>query len=110
MGDAEPGTLLRRLRSVVLAGPRPDPRALAQGLELLERTDLRDALGEIAVPALVISGGNDRLTPPEAGRRLAEALPRGRFALVAGAAHAPFLSRPAEFLDHLGGFLNETGA
>lgn len=110
MGDAEPGALLRRLRAVVLDGPRPHPGSLAQGLKMLAQSDLRGTLGQIAMPALVISGANDRLTPPAAGRRLAAALPRGRFEQVAGAAHAPFLSRPGEFLDHLCGFLAEHGA
>jgi hypothetical protein len=43
--------------------------------------------------------------PSAAGEWLAATLPNGRFAAVAGAAHVPFLSHPAEFGAALGAFL-----
>jgi pimeloyl-ACP methyl ester carboxylesterase len=44
-------------------------------------------VGKIAVPALVISGNHDTITPPDAGRELAAALPQGRFMFFAKAGH-----------------------
>jgi pimeloyl-ACP methyl ester carboxylesterase len=44
-------------------------------------------VGKIAVPALVISGNHDTITPPDAGRELAAALPQGRFMSFAKAGH-----------------------
>jgi pimeloyl-ACP methyl ester carboxylesterase len=43
--------------------------------------------GKISVPALVISGNHDTITPPEAGRELAEKLPQGDFISFAKAGH-----------------------
>ena len=43
--------------------------------------------GKIAVPALVISGNHDTITPPDAGRALAQSIPQARFLLFAGAGH-----------------------
>lgn len=43
--------------------------------------------GKISVPALVISGNHDTITPPEAGRELAEKLPQCDFISFAKAGH-----------------------
>ena len=51
----------------------------------------------IGQPALVVSGDRDTLAFPAAGRFLAERLPNARFALIAGAAHVPFLSHADAF-------------
>jgi len=55
------------------------------GAELLR--DLEPALGRLRVPALVVWGEADLLTPPEEGRRLARALPDASFELIARAGH-----------------------
>ena len=90
-------TSTRSRRCACCAGvsPRtasPTGRALAAGLGILREADLRDALPRITLPALVIAGEHDRLTPPEAGRALASGLPAARFRLVERSGHAPFLS------------------
>ncbi|MDN3242051.1 alpha/beta fold hydrolase [Glycomyces tritici] len=48
------------------------------------------------LPALVVVGDEDLLTPPEHSRRLAAALEGSRFALIAEAAHSPQLEYPGE--------------
>lgn len=48
------------------------------------------------LPALVVVGDEDLLTPPEHSRRLAAALGGSRFALIAEAAHSPQLEYPGE--------------
>ena len=104
-GDRRAASLLAALRATLAERPPPDPAALAAGLEILAATDLREELPAVRQPALVIAGERDRLTPAEAGRRLADALPDARFELLPGAAHAPFLNHPEGFLGHLGAFL-----
>lgn len=94
-GDARQSDLLRQLRSEVFTRGEPDPDALAAGLDVLRRADLRQAVGGIAVPTLVVCGQNDRLTPPAAASWLAGHIPGASLESVAGAGHAPFLSRPA---------------
>src|SRR5205085_412778 len=58
-----------------------------QTLLSLMDLDLRHAEAHVRVPALVVVGDQDRLTPPAAARRLAASLPHGRLAVIEGAGH-----------------------
>jgi pimeloyl-ACP methyl ester carboxylesterase len=62
-----------------------------------DRFDVRDRLGEVAVPVLAVYGEHDRLTPPEFHEYLAEHLPDAELVEIADAAHLPFVERPAAF-------------
>ena len=104
-GDQNALDTLRQLRRSLEAHGPPDRRALEAGLQVLRTADLRDALPRVAVPALVIAGDHDRLTPPQAGRAIAEALPHARFVQVPRSGHAPFLSHGAEVLREVLPFL-----
>jgi len=84
------GVLRQLYRSV------PSDAVLAAGLAVLSSTDLRSELARVMQPALVLHGARDCIVPPVAGRRLAQALPNARFALLRSCAHAPFLSRPRQ--------------
>jgi pimeloyl-ACP methyl ester carboxylesterase len=68
----------------------------AAGLPELMETDLRHAVERIVVPALVVVGEHDRVTPPAAAIALAGALPDGRLVVIPHAGHFPILERPAE--------------
>ena len=96
---------LERLRSALERGGAAEPAALAWGLERLRQGDLRAQLSQVRAPALVIAGADDRITPPAASRALAASLPKGRFRLLRGAGHVPFLSHREQLLAALGGFL-----
>jgi 3-oxoadipate enol-lactonase len=72
--------------------------------------DVRDRLDEVDVPALVVNGEHDSLTPPSFHEFLAEHLPDARHVELADTAHMPYAERPAafdaavdEFLDELSG-------
>jgi pimeloyl-[acyl-carrier protein] methyl ester esterase len=106
-GDPESRILLRELRAKVFRHGEPHPEVLARGLDILRDADLRPCLKDVAQPALVISGRLDRLTHPDAGRALAGALPRAEYHLFPRAAHAQFLSAPAEFASRVIEFMNE---
>lgn len=80
---------------------------LAAGLAVLATTDLRRDLRRVTQPALVMHGARDRIVPPAAGRRLAEALPLARFHLLRACAHAPFLSQPGRVARLLRDFFDE---
>ncbi|MEO0388354.1 MAG: alpha/beta fold hydrolase [Pseudomonadota bacterium] len=67
--------------------------------------DVSAALPTIMAPTLVCAGLRDRQAPPEAQRRMADLLPRGRF-LAFEAGHGLLFSEPAVMaavLQHLGG-------
>lgn len=102
--DSERETL-HALRQHLFSRGEPARGALRAGLGILRDADLRGALASIRQPALVISGGRDRLTPPQASRYMAQAMANARLAEISGAAHAPFLSHPDEFVRVLRTFL-----
>ncbi|WP_254768714.1 alpha/beta fold hydrolase [Salinilacihabitans rarus] len=70
------------------------------------RFDVRDRLGEIDVPALVVYGEYDQLTPPWFHEYLAEELPDADLVEIEDAAHLAMLERPAAFNDALTSFLD----
>jgi pimeloyl-[acyl-carrier protein] methyl ester esterase len=105
-GSVEGRATLAQLRQRLFERGEPSPAALASALDLLRRVDLRPALARIGSPALVIGGDRDALVPIEATRELAAALPDAEHVTIEGAAHAPFLSHRAAFLDHVLRFLD----
>ena len=99
---------LRRLRAALATRDQPDAGSLAAGLEILQHSDLRGGLHEIALPTLVMAGDYDRLTPPQAGAWLAAKVRGAHLLRFPKAAHAPFLSHPREFIAGLGDFLKSS--
>lgn len=97
---------LAALRAGLFQRGDPSPQALAATLALMTATDLRSSLGAIATPALVVAGARDTLVPLAATQALAAALPHATHTAIAGAAHAPFLSHPAQFLAALAAFVD----
>jgi pimeloyl-ACP methyl ester carboxylesterase len=70
--------------------------------------DLRGRIKEIEVPALVVCGSEDRMTPPRFSQALAEELPNAQLEIVPAAGHMLMLEKPAivaglvkSFLDQL---------
>ena len=73
-----------------------------------ERPDATSLLSTIDVPALVVVGQEDELTPPSAARALADAIPSAALTVIPGAGHLSPLEAPtavsrvlAEFLEHV---------
>lgn len=64
---------------------------------LRDRADRSADLARIEVPALVLWGEADRVTPEGAARGLAGGLPHGRFQCIAKAGHLSALERPEAF-------------
>lgn len=106
-GSEQERELLVDLRSRLFAQGEPDINALKGGLEILRNTDLRTVLMQVKQDALIVAGERDTLTPKAASENMTQALPNARLAVVQGAAHAPFLSHPNVFMQHMTSFLNE---
>lgn len=64
-------------------------------------------LAEIALPALVISGENDRLVRPSAAVALAEALPSGEFLSIGDAGHFVMWEQPQNVAAAMAAFLEQ---
>lgn len=106
-GSEHERELLADLRTQLFSRGEPALEALRGGLEILRDADLRAQAAILAQPVLLIAGERDKLTPPEASNYLAQVMPCARVAVIPGAAHAPFLSHPPLFLEHLKRFLHE---
>ena len=100
-----PREVVERAREVALEqGPT---RLAAAVAAIRDREDSTALLGEIDVPALVVTGEEDALIPPAEAEAMAEALARARLVRVPGAGHLPPLERPEEFNAELLPFLEE---
>jgi 3-oxoadipate enol-lactonase len=85
---------------------RQDPEAVAGALEALAgRADRRPDLPGMTVPALVIVGAEDALTPLPFAETLVAGLPAAELAVMEGAGHLSALERPEEFAAAVGAFL-----
>jgi pimeloyl-[acyl-carrier protein] methyl ester esterase len=78
---------------------------LADGLDLLETADLRDALPTLRTPSLLLAGRRDRLVDPRAMREAAALAPDAQMHVIEHAGHAPFLTHADEVALRLEGFL-----
>lgn len=99
---------VRALRNDLFARGEPTAQALADGLDLLRQTDLRDRLPTLAVPSLWLAGRRDRLVDPRAMRSAAQLAPRAQLQVVEHAGHAPFLTHAATVARVLARFLDDT--
>ena len=66
-------------------------------MRLRDRPDARPDLPGIAIPALVLVGDEDAVTPPAEARAIAEALPQATLSVVPRAGHLSNLEAPGAF-------------
>lgn len=103
-----------------LVGDDPDPAGVALARDLMARTpdaayrasmlalagfDLREALGRVRVPVLVLSGTRDANAPPSMMERMAARIPGARYVALEGVGHLAPLEQPARFNAALDAFL-----
>jgi pimeloyl-[acyl-carrier protein] methyl ester esterase len=106
-GSRNADVLQKQIESALHSHGMPQTHALALDLELMGVMDQRPLLASIVQPALVITGQNDRVTPPAAGQYLAARMQRARCVQIAQAGHAPFASHTQECLAAIRPFLRE---
>ncbi|MBA3729131.1 MAG: alpha/beta hydrolase [Actinobacteria bacterium] len=75
----------------------------------LVELDLGHALRHVTVPALIVAGDVDRLTPPSSALALQGALPDARMVVLTGAGHCSILERHEQFNDAVADFLRDLG-
>ena len=110
---------LEDIPNLVSRDARPEARALleattefptadgyAQAVRMLYATDGVALAARLDRPVMVVSGTEDRVTPPEANaRRLAAAARGARFEAIEGCGHLPHLEKPERFNALVAGFL-----
>jgi len=86
-----------RERVLAIASEQP-PAAVIAALEAMrDREDRTPVLASLDIPALVIVGEADALTPPAEAEQLQRALPRGSLAVLDGAGHLSNLEAEEAF-------------
>ena len=100
-----PAEIVERART--LASEQPVESLVATVEALRDRPDSTQTLADIGVPALVVVGERDALTPPEASKEIVAGLLDSRYAEIPGAGHLTPLERPAELNEELLLFLHE---
>jgi len=98
---ADPAMILRTVRD--LAGT-PAERTLAD-FNACNDYDLREEIGRIDVPALVLVGSEDRMTPVKSSAFLAERLPRATLVVVDGVGHAIMIEESERVSQEIAAFL-----
>lgn len=78
-----------------------DPGCYIAACEALATFDVRDELGRIGVPTLVLVGSEDQVTGPAEARTLVAGIPDARLAVVPGASHLVPVEQPVAVTDLL---------
>ncbi|WP_129305779.1 alpha/beta fold hydrolase [Streptomyces sp. L2] len=78
-----------------------DPGCYISACEALAGFDVRQELGRVGVPTLVLVGSDDRVTGPAEARTLVAGIPDARLAVVPGASHLVPVEQPAAVTDLL---------
>lgn len=90
---------------VVETMARIDPPAYLTGAEAVWLADQCRQAEAIRVPALVLCGAEDKVTPPACSRQLAQMIPGARLEVIERAGHLTNLERPEEFNTLVGAFI-----
>jgi pimeloyl-ACP methyl ester carboxylesterase len=106
----ENGMVAQIIEDTLAFPHKASAEAIQRALTAYREVDTLDRLGDIAVPALVLTGEVDLACPPELGRRAAEAIPGATFEVMAGEAHQPFQEVPDTFNARVEAFWREVDA
>lgn len=94
LSDDAPDWARKRVRDV-MARIRPD--GYRQAVELLINGDIHADAREIAMPATVVVGGADTVTPPEGCEKVAASFANAHFEILPGLGHASYVEGPDLF-------------
>jgi pimeloyl-ACP methyl ester carboxylesterase len=66
-------------------------------LSACNNLDLTQETGKIGIPALVVCGAEDKMTPPDFSRQLAASINGATLEIIGGAGHMVMMEKPVEF-------------
>ena len=98
--------MMLKIRDMLKANKDISNQALLEGLDILEKVDLRSILSGINVPVLILHGENDRLCPVGAGHYMHQHIVGSQFKIFPDCGHLPFLTQEKAFNPALQDFLN----
>jgi len=103
-GPAAPEQLLTKGREEVASCA---PEIFYADLSACDNFDVSPQLPRITIPALIICGTEDRLTPVKYSRFLEEQLPWSRIEIIEGAGHMVMLEKPEAVNEAINRFITE---
>jgi pimeloyl-ACP methyl ester carboxylesterase len=103
-GRPEGDPLVEQVRQMMLATSRAAIIGSLNGMAV--RLDLSASLKSIAVPTLVLAGGNDQIIPRARAEEMAALLPKATLAFIENAGHLPMLEQPAASTAAIRAFLD----
>ncbi len=86
-----------------------EPGIAVQWARVSFLADVRDELGAVTVPSIVLQCSEDPIVPDAVGRWMADRIPGGQFVQLAATGHCPHLSAPDETATAIQRFLTGTG-
>lgn len=91
---------------------RMEPSSIRRAVDavIFDRTDIRDRIGQIRRPTLVLVGRDDVATPPSRSREIVERIPGASLVEIPNAGHLSALEQPDRVTEALLGFLRSAGA
>lgn len=87
---------------------RNGPDALYSDLQAYASFNSRPWAADLSVPALVLCGSEDRITPPADAEELAGVLPQAVLKIIPGCGHMAMMEAPGEFNEAVKDFIRET--
>ena len=98
--------VVKRVRDMML---KTKPEGAAAALRgMAERDDQTELLAKIAVPALILVGAEDAITPVADSEKMHGAIPGSRLVVIENAGHVSNIERAEQFNDALLSFLKES--
>ena len=89
---------------------RVNPEIIHGDFTACDKLDITEAVAGIRIPALVVCGAEDKMTPPALSEYLGKNIPGAELALIAGAGHMVMLENPEAFNTALTDFVNSLPA
>jgi pimeloyl-ACP methyl ester carboxylesterase len=85
---------------------RVDPEIIHGDFSACDGLDIAGSVAGIRIPALVVCGADDKMTPPSLSRCIRDGIPGARLSLIEGAGHFAMLENPAAFNRTLADFVD----
>ena len=120
--DTQPTKVLKRFLRLQLAdiknhqqtkqmtpylSPPPPTGALQNGLQLLQKTDLREDLHTLSCPVQWIFAEDDKIVPIEVADQMVQIMPKAHYDTLNGAGHMPFTTHTIQLTHFLNKFLTQ---
>jgi len=107
LGDPEPRARLKQLRAFMSDSDSVPAQALAQGLDILQSLDMRDALSSLSMPSLWLLAQEDAIVPVALANALTDLQPTAQVVCLPDCGHLPFLAYPDKTADAILTFIQQ---